>query len=132
MAKHDVGTATVNDLASAKTGDTLWLYESQSSLHDEAGKYLGRGVWRLVKIEGETRVSFTVWSEKFDRATGRARPRNGYTSGNFLAGEVEKVDTLWLSSNRHRLIQHLGRCDATTLRKIADLVGWQPALAEER
>ena len=124
MATHDIGTSTVSSIAVANAGDLVWLYESEMGLHDADGKYLGRGVWRLRKISDETRVSLIVDGEKFDRANGRARPRNGFTSGNLIAGEAEKADILWLSENKYRLIRHLEHCSAQTLRKVAEVAGW--------
>jgi hypothetical protein len=126
MATHDTGTATVNSLSDAKPGDTIWLFESQMSLHDEDGKYRGRGVWRLYPIQSETRVSFVVSGQKFDRATGRARQRGGFQSSDFIAGEADKQDRLWLDENKHAFLRVLERADAPTLRKIAELIGWEP------
>jgi len=126
MAKHDEGTSSVNCFAEASVGDTVWLFDSQMNLHDQHDRYIGRGVWRLAKVESETRASFVVRGEKFDRKFGFSRPHNGYSTGNLIAGQSEKEDHLWLSANRYHLIKHLERCDAQTLRRVADLVGWAP------
>lgn len=124
MAEHDQGIADVDRISAAKAGDTVWVYESQMSLHVE-GKYVGRGVWRLFKIQEETRQSFVVSGTKFDRKTGRERSRGGYSSGNMIAGEIEKSDHLWRSDHAYRMVNSLHNADTQTLRKVAEIIGWE-------
>jgi hypothetical protein len=124
MAENDIGTASVEAIEAAKKGDTVWLFDSQRALHNEAGKYLGRGVWKLCLVEDETRASLVVNGSKFDRKDGQERARSGYSSTRFLSGEKVKQDKSWMAENRRNLIQHIETLDADELRTIAALIGW--------
>lgn len=125
MAEHDKGTASVSRLSIAETGDVVWFFEAQQALHID-GKYAGRGVWKLRHIEGATRASFIINNAKFDRQTGIERPRNGYSSNNRIAGEVERQDIIWRENHRHHLVRHIESLGGADLRRIAEFIGWNP------
>lgn len=116
---------TVDRLADAKTGDFVWEFDANLSRYVN-GKYEGRGVFKLARIESETRQSFIINRTKFDRNSGIERVRNGFTSGRHLFGDLDKEDFVWMDENRYRLLAALERCDCSTLRKVADLIGWRP------
>jgi hypothetical protein len=119
------GTASVLRLCDAKTGDTVWVFDSQQSLY-EGGQYKGRGVWNLSKVTGETRVSLLVHGLKFDRETGDQRATGRYSATYHAYGEDEKRDRQWMGANKHRLVQHIERHvrEANVLRRVAELVGY--------
>lgn len=125
MAEHDKGTASVDRLADATDGSVVWVFDANQSVHAD-GKYVGRGLWRLRPIGSSTRASFIVDGTKYDRETGSERARGGFSSGNKLFGEIEKIDQQWVSKHRYALIRHLEYSKPEVLRKVADLIGWSP------
>lgn len=116
----------VESLAVAKVGDHVLLFESQRANYIN-GKYLGRGVWRLSQITEETKQSFILSREKFDRKNGAARSSGGYNTSNVIAGEKERIDYEW-SQYRYkigRMVEDLR--DANKLRQIAEIIGFTPS-----
>lgn len=124
--KHHIGTADVERVAEAKTGSKVWVFDSQASLHDESDKYIGRGVWTLREVTGETKQSLLCSGLKFDRKTGSQRDLRGWSAIYIMAGEKDKEDWLWSDRHRHRFIEHMRSIDTAELRRIADLLGWKP------
>lgn len=111
-------------LAVAKVGDTVWIYHAQQNRYVD-GLYDGRGVWSKAVIIAETRLSLQVkLYGKFDRKTGRERPHNGYTSGDYIAGQKERDDAAWRDAG-YRISDFVRRLnDPEKLRQIAAIVGW--------
>ena len=114
----------VSSLADAKKGDIVWLFEAQRSSYVD-GKYVGRGVWSALPISEETRLSFVVSGQKFDRVTGAVRTRNDYNPGDVIAGEIERGNILW--KGRSWAIGEAVRKldDVSLLKQIAVLIGME-------
>lgn len=125
-------SSVVNILTEAKVGDAVWLWESQRSRYVD-GKYVGRGTWRIVTIDAETKKSFTVCkTRKFDRKTGGQLGLNGYSESLHIYGEEERQNRRWLSSKSQiaRLVDKVR--DVETLKKIAKIVEFSlPVEVEE-
>lgn len=80
----------IDYLKDAKRGDEIWFYDSQRNRYAADGKtYEGRGVWRLETITGITKRSIDLMYEKYDNKTGLARAKNGFSSGNRIAGQKQ-------------------------------------------
>lgn len=122
----DENADIVDRISLAKVGDTVWLYDANAPVYDENRKWLGRGLYTQVVITGETRASFLIrGNAKFDRKTGIERATGGYAANRYLAGHQDRLDRRVIQQ-RHNLSSAVGNCkDADTLRKIADLVGYE-------
>ena len=121
----DAQKASVDYVRDAKTGDTVWMFDSQRARHVD-GKYEGRGVWELRTIEAETRRSFKVWHAKFDRKTGAQMATGDYTGSYRIAGQAEYDGSVWMDRHRHSLTTRVGReTDIAVLKQIAALVGYE-------
>lgn len=127
-----MNTATVDYVKGAKTGDTIWIFDSQKARYVD-GKYQGRGVWELRMIEAETRRSFTVYRLKFDRVTGAQMATGDYAGSYSIAGQAEYEGSVWMDKHRHALTTRVGReTDIAVLKQIAALVGYEDrALASD-
>lgn len=112
-------------ISEAKVGDTVWFFDSQMNRYED-GKYKGRGVWKEVVIEAETRSSFIVGREKYDKKTGVVRGTRDYSASLFLFGEKDKDDREWRQRS-DRIGERVQRCDdIEKLKQIAAIIGWSP------
>jgi hypothetical protein len=109
-------------LADAKVGDTVLLYDMDANAYNADGTYRGRGRWRTIKIEGETRFSFLDRNEKFDRVSGDVRAASGYMPRRRIAGIAEYEASQWMAA-RHKISRMVDGCDYETLRKVALVFG---------
>jgi hypothetical protein len=121
MTKIDFSSIAPS-LAAAKVGDTVLLRDGNANAYDDNGKYIGRGRWTVAKIDGETRVSFLIGTEKFDRVAGSVRATNGYTPMRKIAGIAEYEASQWMAA-RHNISRIVDGCDYETLRKVAAVFG---------
>ncbi len=110
----------------AEIGDTVWLYDLNANNYNEDRKYVGRGKWYLVKVDGKTRQSLICHNDKFDIATGHARGRSGFTPTMTLYGQKEYEKRAWLQKNETDVKRAVERCnDVEVLKRIAELVGYE-------
>lgn len=121
--------ASVERIAEASVGDWVWEFRSEQARYDRKTKeYLGRGVFVLTQIAGSNRASFFLAKEAkqgYDRKTGAIRPRSGYTSGDFLAGQCEREAREYLAQHAYRLADAIRACkDVDVLREVAKLIGY--------
>lgn len=124
MAMHDVGRAGIERIGNADVGCMVWVFYSEDAVHDAAGKYIGRGLWRLKRVESATKQSFIVGGVKFDRNTGAQRGTGGYAASMHLYGDSDKADKVWLGTHRWRIAKAVENADADTLRRIALIIGY--------
>lgn len=112
------------DLASVKAGDTVWYFNAHANKHDADGKYTGRGVWLLAKVDEVNKLSVVVNRAKFNRATGYARAQNGYSSGFRIAGTEER-DAIRLQNLvwQFDMTSRLRNATAGQLRQIFTILG---------
>lgn len=89
------------------------------------GRYYGkkgRELWRERKVIGETRVSW-ILEPAYD---SRKIPKNGRHNRQCVAFSWEEVDAVtWAGDNRYRVARAVEKVDDATLRKVAELIGYQ-------
>lgn len=125
-----------------KIGDSVWIYDSNCRIYpkDENGKHIPNSSpdYRLSWLEkfviGETRISWIVANSR-DAKPGQKwrchkipkKPEFQSTEVRGVAYSAEELDAaVWQSSHRWRVIRMVEHCNGDTLRKIAELVGYQP------
>lgn len=118
--------ANVDFIKNAIGGDLVWEFDGNGNNYRD-GVYVGRGSWRLIEIGDMNRASFILNGEKFDRETGIARPKSGWTSMRRLFGQKEYEGRIFKDNHQYKLLQHIERnvTDGDVLKKIADLVGYK-------
>lgn len=120
----------IRNIKGAQTGDRVWLYHPERAVYVD-GKYAGRGAWDTTLIEGRTKQSIIAYhGMKFDAATGRSRPKNGFNSDHRIAGEDEREADLWRSYYMIRAFESAIRsADLSTLKEAARVLGVAPPSA---
>lgn len=107
-------------------GSTIWIFDINRRVYPprEKGRVSGAPIWREhwrpVKITGETSRSWlTEYGEKV--------PKKG-ANPHFVAFTREEIDrAAWVQDNRYRIVREIeGISDHDTLRKIAEVIGYQP------
>lgn len=116
-------SGVVDTLTNAKVGDTVWHFDAQMNRY-ENGKFMGRGVWKEVVIESETRASFIINRQKYDRKTGHERGPSGYTSYSYIYGAMDRENKRWRDASWSIADAVKGCRDTEVLKQIAALVGW--------
>lgn len=115
----------VTKLEEAAVGSIVWLYDMDANRYEE-GQYKGRGVYRVAKIDAETRKSFSILGSKFDRKTGAQIGLGGYSPRKAIMGDAERARKEFLSNHRHELSRQVGFCDdVEALEKVANAIGYK-------
>lgn len=115
-------------LADAKEGNYLWVFDRDASKIVD-GKYVGRGEYKLCKIERVTRQSFHLvyngYPLAFERETGIQRAvKAGYPKN--IYGMEERADREWRENNLYKLARHIEyfKGDLSVLIEVAKLTGY--------
>ena len=127
-------------MADLKIGDTVWLFDINCRVYPPKGNDgrsygapIYREHWRPVPITGENRASWEIGrygsfpkKKPADKAFLATYMKNGY-GGYRVALSVQEVnDDVWKYAHGFRIADLVKNCDAATLRKVAELVGFKP------
>ena len=94
-------------VASPKIGEPLYLRDKYGQVH------------KWDKFSGETSRSWV---------TGPERARDKHSKKDYaVVGKHEYNEQLWADRNRYNIRGYFNVCDAPTLRKIAELLGYREA-----
>lgn len=120
--------------AQLKIGDTLYRFDGNRRVyvpHGKDGRASGGPIYRehfeALKIIGENKVSWLLergWKANKKSLSSAAAEQYG-GRGFFTAEGME--DDIWQHDHKHKIVDRLQRnCDGVTLRKVAELIGYQP------
>lgn len=103
----------------------IWVKDENNRVyHDRNGvkqRYpIYREFWQPQEVVSETKQNWVLSSGREVSKSPEKRPRTIYA---FTEQEVE--DDVWVNSHRHKLIRELERADASTLKKVAELIGYK-------
>jgi hypothetical protein len=114
-------------------GSTVWVFDHNYRTYDDNRKLIYRDHWRPTEITGETRASWiTRYGKVPKKADDRGRrlvSQGGYSPLRAALTAAEVEDDIWTSSHAHKIADQVRHCDAATLRKIAELIGYEPTEA---
>lgn len=112
---------TVARLIDAQKLDVVWMkpYEWK------------RDKWRLVTITDVGKKSFVAGfgERKFDKVTGVERGTRGWPER--LMGQLDKDDFLMKENHSYKIGEAVRHVDVATLRKVADLIGYDYQTTEK-
>jgi len=112
-------------VAEAQVGEWLWRLDPDASVY-EAGKYIGRGAWKLVEVTEVLRLSLMTREQKYDRKTGRTRPRISYGYGGPSVWGSDERSVAWWEGQTASLGEKLRFCrDVETLKAVAFVLGFE-------
>jgi hypothetical protein len=110
-------------MSDIKVGSTIWRFDDNHRVYDRGpdGRAIGGAIyrehWVPVVIRSETSRSWIV-------PYGKCPKKGDHHGFAFSAAEVD--DDCWVHSNGGRLSNAVLRCkDASKLRAIADILGWE-------
>lgn len=118
MSENKPLNATVQYVRDANVGDWIWVWNGNAAVYDDAGKFLGRGSYRIAEVMQVNRRSLVAFGVKFDRTTGSELETRGYAATYHAAGVQEKIDREILSRKREVASRVHAVNDANVLRRI--------------
>lgn len=109
-------------------GSTVWVFDHNRRKYDSQRRIIYREYWVPVQITGENLRSWVTYYGKFPKkADERGRyyiPQGGYSPLRVALDPAEVEEDIWLSDHAHKILEAVRCCDASTLRKIAELIGY--------
>ena len=106
-----------------KVGDKCWVWNINSRVYVD-GKVSTRGHFREATIDGETRLSWIVGEMKFAKDTLGWRDANWGSHCRLYLTERSVDDHCFVTDHAYRIGEKVRQCDAATLRKVAEIVGY--------
>lgn len=102
---------------------TVWIFDENRRVYARNGGCSGgpiyREHWYEQAVVGQTRRSWIL-------RHGRKVPKTGGRGFAFTKAEVD--DDVFCHDHIHAICERLRNVDATTLRKVAELIGYNPTL----
>lgn len=116
-------------LANVRVGLYVHVFDAQATRR-ENGEYKGRGVFRdpPAQITSETRDFWNIdgayGRAQYRKDTGSERSKGGYAAQIRIMGWHDRADFEWMRDHRRAVLDAVADADATKLRRIANLIGY--------
>lgn len=121
-----------SDAPELKVGSTVWVFDANYRVYQTRNertriRYLVyREHWRPTTITGETRISWETVRGKFPKNLDRRLYiKRGERSFWVLASQAEVDNDIWRHEHHYDISRMVENLDPATLRKVAELIGYQ-------
>ena len=114
----------------AQIGDTIWHFDENRRVYerDDTGRAFGGPIYaeyyKPYKIVGEEARSWIVESNTFKQKVAKNRIDRSPTE---WFSDAARLDNIWKHDHRHKIRNLIDQADAATLRKVAEIIGYQPS-----
>lgn len=114
-----------------RAGDRLWRFDINRRKYDGHGfsaRIIYAEHFTPHTITGETTRSWLIddafgHSTKVSKSELREAGRNGFGGYQWFTDQGRE-DDIWLHEHRHKIIRMIDTADGTTLRKVAEVIGY--------
>jgi uncharacterized GH25 family protein len=113
-----------------KLGDTIYVYEQYGRHAKTLDEHLAK--WKEYKIIDENRASWIAQHDQYEHSQIKIDKKTSKSRSNekiaITRDEIVRQweDEQWTSQHAWNIADRMRRLDANTLRKVAELIGYEP------